>query len=174
LAVIALAFASIQFYLARLNSGKAILAASIIALGTIILVGGYLVFLRRAHVAISGGNVVLYDWLGRKRFHAESARVSLRLVSVRDMGIADDFAVLWTKSTTGEISAVLLRRAAWGDQALAALRAHLHGRDGELNFRTVSKRALAEEFPRVHVQNLPAIAIVVLVILLVAIIVSRQ
>src|SRR5260370_42262814 len=79
LAVIALALASIQLYLARLNSGKAILAALTIALGTIILVGGYLVFLRRAHVAISGGNVFLYVWLGSKRCHAASNLVVFRV-----------------------------------------------------------------------------------------------
>jgi hypothetical protein len=174
LAAVVLAFAGIQFYLARLNSAKGILAASIIALGTITMAVGYVLFLRRANVEISDAGVVVYDWLGRRRFHAESTRVNLRLVSVREMGIADDFAVLWTKGATGEISAVLLRRVAWGDRALSDLRTHLQGRGGELNFRPISKRALATEFSRLHVQNLPAIAVVVFVILLLAIVISRQ
>lgn len=174
LAVVALAFASIQLYLARLNSEQAILAALIIALGVMTLIGGYLLFLRRASVTVSETDVIVNDWLGRRRLHAQRTQVNMRLISVRDMGIADDFAVLWAKVPTGEVTAVLLRRTAWGDQALSSLRSNLHGRDGELNFRLTSKRALTEEFPRVHTQNLPAIAVVVVVVLLFAIVLSRN
>jgi hypothetical protein len=173
LALIALAFAATQLYLARLDSGKAVLVAVIIGGGILTLVVGYVMFLSKARVAVSGSHVTVSDWLGRRQFHAERGTVNLRLVSVKDMGISDDFALLWAKQTSGEVSVTLLRRVAWGNQALSALRVALHGQDGELHFRPVSKRELAVEFPQVHVQNLLAIAVIVLAILLLAIVVSR-
>jgi hypothetical protein len=174
LLVLVLGFAAAQFYLARLTTAKATLAALLIGFGAVVLVIGYMLFLWRANVRISREEVVVHDWLGRQRFRAIRGGVNLRLVSVRDLGIAEEFGVLWAKHATGGISAVLLRRVAWGDGALSALRAQIDGRDGEMNFRPVSKRALAQEFPQLHVQNIPAIAVVVLVIVLLAIVVSRQ
>jgi hypothetical protein len=172
--VLALGFAATQFYLARLTTTKATLAASLIGFGAAVLIIGYALFLSRANVTISGAEVVVHDWLGRQRFRSKRNGVNFRLVSVRDMGIPEEFGVLWAKQETGDISAVLVRRVPWGDSAFSSLRAHIHGRNGELNFRPVSKRALAQEFPQLHVQNLPAIAVVVLVIVLLAIVVSRQ
>ena len=173
LLVLVLGFAATQFYLARLTTTKATLAASLIGIGAAVLVVGYALFLWRANVRIAGDEVVVHDWLGRQRFRARRGDVSLRLVSVRGMGIPEEFGVLWAKQETGDISAVLLRRVAWGDGALSVLRAQLHGRSDELNFRPVSKRVLAREFPKLHVQNLPAITVVVVVIVLLAIVVSR-
>ena len=132
-------------------------------------------FLQTAKVHISDNEVVVRDWLGRTRLRVERGLVKLELVSVKDMGLAEEFAVLSTKPTGGSSRAVLMRRTAWGDQALAVLSRVLRGRhDDELEFRAVSKRTFARDFPQLHVQNLPTIAVIVVLVVLVAIVGARR
>lgn len=175
LIVVAIVFAASQFYLARLGSTAMTLVGAVLVLGALFLLVWYVMFLQRARVLVSDDEVVVRDWLGRLRLRAERARVRLELVSVKDMGLVEEFAVLSTKPADQRALAVLMRRAAWGDDALSALTKVLRGRaEDELEFRAVSKRTLAREFPQVHVQNLPAIAVVVILVLLVAAVVARR
>lgn len=171
--VIALAVGSLQFYLARFSSRQSSLMATVIAVAAIALMLGYALFLIRARIAISDAEVTAHDLLGRETFRARRGDVHLRLVAVNDLGIHDEFGVLWAKTEAGRVSAVLLRRIAWGDGPLSDLRARLEGRRTELHFRPIAKGDLLKEFPRLYIQNLPAIAVVVIVVLVLALLINR-
>jgi hypothetical protein len=162
-----------QLYLARLGSTRTVVVAVAIAVTLLAVLVGYSVFLLRARVIVSNDDVTVIDWLGRQTFRSERRRTHLRLISVTDMGINDDFAIIWARQAGGESIAVLLRRIAWGSGAISKLRIALNDREGALHFRPVSKRDLGVEFPKIHTQNLPAIAAIVVMVLLVAILITR-
>jgi hypothetical protein len=173
LAVVAVAFAAMQLYLARLGSTRTAVVAVAIAVTLLAVLVGYLVFLLRARVIVSDDDVTVIDWLGRQTFRSERRSAHLRLISVTDMGIKDDFAIIWARQASGESIAVLLRRVAWGNEAISKLRIALNHREGGLHFRPVSKRDLSVEFPKLYTQNLPAVAAIVVMVLLIAILITR-
>lgn len=170
--VFAFAFIAIQVGLAfsRLDPPKRIAAGAVILLSGLIVAAWYAVFLWRASVILSDDDVIVRDWLGRVRLRADRRRVKFALVSVNDLGLSEQFAIL---SVDTGAPTILMRRMAWGDRALTELSTALHGRRvAELRFHRMSKGALRREFPQIHVQNLPAIAVIVAMILLMAFIIN--
>ncbi len=65
-----------------------------------------------------------------------------RFGSVKDVGLAEEFAVLSAKPTGSSSLTVLMRRTAWGDRALAAISSAPCGQhDDQLEFRAGASRA---------------------------------
>jgi hypothetical protein len=159
----------IQFWLAirGLNAAKRLEIVSLTVLAVVVFAAWYGLFLTRTRIVVTEGRIIVRDWLGRIRFQGDRGHANLRFVSVRDVGIAEEFAILSHDNGT---DAYLMRRAAWGDRALMELSTALGGgRERQLRYHPVSKAALRRDFPALHIQNIPAIAMVVVVVLLLAV-----
>jgi hypothetical protein len=168
----AIVFAAAQMYLARLTAPATTAIAFIASLAVFTSVLCWIAFVRNARVSVSeDGDVTVVDWLGRLRFRAPQSRVRLELLSIRDFGLKRDVAILAVRNGS---AAVPLWREIWGDNVIRGLSHQLGEETGKTAFRSVSKRAFRGRYPHIRSENLPAIAVIVVFVLAVAVVVSRQ
>ena len=168
----AIVFAAAQIYLARLTAPAATAIAFIASLAVFIAVLCWITFVRNASVSVGeDGEVTVVDWRGRLRFKAPQSRVRLELLSIRDFGLKRDVAILAVRNGS---AAVPLWREIWGDNVIRGLARQLGDGTGKTAFRSVSKRTFRGRYPHIRSENLPAIAVIVMFVLAVAVVVSRQ
>jgi hypothetical protein len=132
---------------------------------------GWLAFLRNARVSVNGDDVIVHDWLGRVVLQAPRTQVRLELVSVQWWGRYHDGAIL---ANVDGNDAVAVWRETWGPKAIRNLASQLRDVAGHSKHQTLTAEALRKQYPQVRLANLPAIGVVVVLVLSVAVVLSGR
>jgi hypothetical protein len=168
---VALIFTGVQLHLAGLRAGTATAFAVVNLLAVLALGLGWLAFLRNARVSVNSDDVIVHDWLGRVVLQAPRTQVRLELVSVQWWGRYHDGAIL---AIVDGSDAVAVWRETWGPKAIRNLASQLRDVAGQSKHRTLTADALRKQYPQVRLANLPAIAVVVVLVVSIAVVLTRQ
>src|SRR5258708_5628818 len=161
-------FTGAQLHLTGLRAGTATAFALVNLLALLALGLGWLAFLLNARVSFNGEDVIVYDWLGRVGLKAPRTQVRLELVSVHWWGRYHDGAIL---AKVDGSHAVAVWRETWGPKAIRNLASQFAGHS---KHRMLTADDLRKQYPQIRLANLPAIGVVVVLVLSIAVVLSRR